>query len=723
DPKEVCRNHLKGRCFRGERCRFRHIDKEACRFWAERGRCDFGESCRFKHSSESSSRTPPSGDRPSAPSGGRRPEQLHAVVEDEAAGGEDEEVQRIWAVSEHKELTDAATPKQSGPILRLRFPDGAPALPALLDSGAVRNYVTAEEAKIRGWTIEPVTAYARLANNQKIHLTGRASARVIVDGEEKDVVFYIIPRESGHALAPPCILGVRSMCDLGVSLQFACKDGDRYVVVKQSSYATPCPEGILSKHLAPQTSPCDPQLGGQEIMVLGETLSIVASKADDEEALYCLGERSVEADGVQSEESPLEVTANLSEGRKTLGFEWQPVRAAPDYSVRLRQLDSSEVRDCEGQTHAVEATWDMSVHRHSHGCQGTTKRVFDYSTGLYNRLGADQQAAFDAEIDKFTSRGWWEPGQEEAQDPAGAMIPEAIAFPVVQGKKTRPCVDMRRANSGFPASSYSGQSCSVILAQLRVAIAQASMKARASNAGSRLAMVVMDAETAFYRVRLSGITAQVRCLGHRYKVGRLLFGHRAGPAILEEAMSRLISAAVRKVRQDGMGPSDVPLCYWAYVDDLTLLGEISAVKRLYSAIVSVGASWGFTFSENKTHTITFTVDGHCNEFKDFRHLGVQFACVPCEGGQTIRLRCVPPSFSAQTVVEGAMVSKREAFRWAGAGYDVLGLHPEGSLAADLIRRVAGKWPTSSWDEKTAASADDAKTITIGCAVLAKRTAH
>ncbi|KAF4647341.1 hypothetical protein FOL47_004720, partial [Perkinsus chesapeaki] len=238
--------------------------------------------------------------------------------------------------------------------------------------------------------------------------------------------------------------------------------------------------------------------------------------------------------------------------------------------------------------------------------------VFDYSQGLYARLNPEQQAASDAEILKFASRCWWEAADDSTRSAqGGVLIPEAIAFPVVQGKKTRPCVDMRQANREFPHSSYSGRSCAVILAQLRVTIAQASAKAYQAKNRPRLALATLDAETAFYRVRLSGVTAQVRCLGRRYRVGRVLFGHRAGPAILEEALSGLLGAAMSDAAKGQEGNTVIPLYCWAYVDDITLLGEETAVKRLYASIASVGAKWGFTFSPAKSHWIIFEPEGTC----------------------------------------------------------------------------------------------------------------
>ncbi|KAF4730245.1 hypothetical protein FOZ62_010768, partial [Perkinsus olseni] len=172
---EVCRNNLRGRCARGDKCPYKHIDREACRLWEERGQCRFGETCRFRHDKSSQQAEAGAGEKPSA--GGRQRDQLKTISNEEGAAQNDttaaeEEVQRIWAMTEHVEGSDA-TPRPSGPLFNLRFPDGSPPLRALLDSGAVRNYITVDEAQSRGWHVEPITAFARLADNSKVELHGK----------------------------------------------------------------------------------------------------------------------------------------------------------------------------------------------------------------------------------------------------------------------------------------------------------------------------------------------------------------------------------------------------------------------------------------------------------------------------------------------------------------------------------------------------------------------
>ncbi|EER16898.1 hypothetical protein Pmar_PMAR004750, partial [Perkinsus marinus ATCC 50983] len=78
----------------------------------------------------------------------------------------------------------------------------------------------------------------------------------------------------------------------------------------------------------------------------------------------------------------------------------------------------------------------------------------------------------------------------------------------------------------------------------------------------------------------------------------------------------------------------------------------------------------------------------------------------------------------ETIIDyppGSTASKRQCFRLAGVGYDVLGLHPESCLAADLVRRIAGRWKDSSWDEQVALKAEEAAAMNVASQVLATRS--
>ncbi|KAF4647589.1 hypothetical protein FOL47_004416, partial [Perkinsus chesapeaki] len=243
------------------------------------------------------------------------------------------------------------------------FTDGSPPMRALLDSGAVRNYIAQDEVLPRSWKVESVATVARLANNTKVGLRGRVQLPVRVGSSTAEVPFYILPRVEDGSPSPSCILGVRSMCDLGISLQFSA--GNRQVIVKQLTPGpgcSPMPNGVPdpSTLVRPEDSPVtENHLSGQadeRVQVLCETLTIVSSKDGDEEALYCVS--SPDLDGLtESGEAEVEVESEATDEQKPLGSTWRSVRAAPDYSVRLRRLADGEVRDCAGQTHAVEATW------------------------------------------------------------------------------------------------------------------------------------------------------------------------------------------------------------------------------------------------------------------------------------------------------------------------------------------------------------------------------
>ncbi|KAF4695645.1 hypothetical protein FOZ63_024652, partial [Perkinsus olseni] len=83
----------------------------------------------------------------------------------------------LWAV---QETADGAPAKQAGPTLILYPSGGQSPFTALLDSGAVRNYVSHEMAVARGWKISPCSTSAKLANGAVVKLRGTTEVAVIV---------------------------------------------------------------------------------------------------------------------------------------------------------------------------------------------------------------------------------------------------------------------------------------------------------------------------------------------------------------------------------------------------------------------------------------------------------------------------------------------------------------------------------------------------------------
>ncbi|KAF4692718.1 hypothetical protein FOZ60_012831 [Perkinsus olseni] len=122
------------------------------------------------------------------------------------------------------------------------------------------------------------------------------------------------------------------------------------------------------------------------------------------------------------------------------------------------------------------------------------------------------------------------------------------------------------------------------------------------------------------------------------------------------------------------------------------------------------------------HSIYFDADGQCDTFDDFTHLGVLFVAHPLPSGCCeLRLRCahIPLPFD-EDLRTGSKLSKRCAFKIAGAAFDALSVHGEQSLAGDIVRRIAGRWQTSSWDESVELGKDEAVALNLALKVLREK---
>ncbi|KAF4649627.1 hypothetical protein FOZ61_001123, partial [Perkinsus olseni] len=584
----------------------------------------------------------------------------------EAAGNScpdspEEDLQMLWAV---QETADGAPAKQAGPTLTLHPAGGQPSFTALLDSGAVRNYVSHELAVARGWKISPCSTSAKLANGAVVKLSGTTQVTVNRDGRDHELQFFVLP---GSGASPgvdgsTCILGVRSMCALKISLCFDEVSGSRQVIVR-----TPV-------RPSSDSSSTDLAQDGHLLYVAlaGEDLPITVVEERQHVVYRC--ERGV--DELLAVSGPAQESACFGRTAK-LGAQWRQVKAAPEYSIRLRPLADGEAKDCPTQSHTVEVRWSSSPLAR----QGP---VHDYSQSLFAGLSSSQQQSYLEELDRFQERGWWEPLQERLPSEGTedhSCLPEAIAFPVVQGEKARECY---------------------ITAEFipRGLLCHDPRAARA----------------------LHGHTAVIRSLGRRYAARRLVFGLRCGPAVLREALTCLIEAALSNCEAS---VDDLPLLHWEYVDDICLLGERTAVEKLRKEIVRLGGQWGFEFPAKKSHSLCFLAAGEVEEFADFKHLGVLFTFSPGsqQGSGSLVLRCITSSDPAVTVFkENQRVTKRSLFRAAGAAFDPLSLHADRCLAADYVRRTSGRWK-AGWDQDVSLNADEAATLTACFRVLSARSGH
>ncbi|KAF4648617.1 hypothetical protein FOL46_002681, partial [Perkinsus olseni] len=338
----------------------------------------------------------------------------------EAAGNScpdspEEDLQMLWAV---QETADGAPAKQAGPTLTLHPAGGQPSFTALLDSGAVRNYVSHELAVARGWKISPCSTSAKLANGAVVKLSGTTQVTVNRDGRDHELQFFVLP---GSGASPgvdgsTCILGVRSMCALKISLCFDEVSGSRQVIVR-----TPV-------RPSSDSSSTDLAQDGHLLYVAlaGEDLPITVVEERQHVVYRC--ERGV--DELLAVSGPAQESACFGRTAK-LGAQWRQVKAAPEYSIRLRPLADGEAKDCPTQSHTVEVRWSSSPLAR----QGP---VHDYPQSLFAGLSSSQQQSYLEELDRFQERGWWEPLQERLPSEGTedhSCLPEAIAFPVVQGEK------------------------------------------------------------------------------------------------------------------------------------------------------------------------------------------------------------------------------------------------------------------------------------------------
>ncbi|EER12579.1 hypothetical protein Pmar_PMAR027397 [Perkinsus marinus ATCC 50983] len=715
----ICRQHLRGACSYGDRCKFSHVSgpREECRQWLN-GNCRFGDRCVHAHNKKRSDNA-----------NGKKATALKTVQEGPSEekeigerAAEEEQVQMLWAMPDLMPSAGGDRQQYAGPTMLFEIAGGQRPLQALLDSGAVRNYISQAVVEARGWKCFPSEALARLADGSTLRVRGSVRVIVVYDGMEVPLDFHILPPRANSvaaddALDDRCILGTRSMCTLGISLRFSEEGGKRRVVISRPITH----QRSTVDHPRPSASQSIVADYGT-VNVIDEVLTVRFHR--DDSSLCHVAETSdlfpsmaVEPDCGQ----PPEPVGK----HRPFDDSWCAVRGAPQYAVRLRPIGGDEEKDCPDQTHVAEVRWQVTT---APPGSKLLRSPADFSIPLYNRLSEEQKRTFRQEIAKFTVRGWWSeisPSDAELSTTREEeeQLPVAIAFPVPQGEaKVRPCVDVRQCNRQSPNSSYVGASCPVILSQIRVALAQIAAKARTHPLLPLLSLETMDCMTAFYRIRLHRKCARIRCLGRVYTARRLIFGLRCGPAVLEEVLHRLVQAARQNLSSEVVG--SLPLYHYVYVDDLTLLGDRQAVTAFKNELIRVGAAWGFEFSAAKMHSIHFDAEGHCNPFDDFTHLGVRFAGQPtttnsCE----LRLRCAHiPLPEVQTLVAGSKLSKRCAFKIAGAAFDVLSVHGEQSLAGDLVRRVSGRWKTSSWDESVVLAKDEATALNIAMKVLSDKPA-
>ncbi|EER11809.1 hypothetical protein Pmar_PMAR015691, partial [Perkinsus marinus ATCC 50983] len=149
---------------------------------------------------------------------------------------------------------------------------------------------------------------------------------------------------------------------------------------------------------------------------------------------------------------------------------WQSVNSAPDYKMRVRELDDDEDRDVPQQRYCFE----LSIPMKENG-KKIRQQQYDYSGAMIGKLKPEERENYKNEIDGYIRAGYWQdlevsPLPRRYNCAISDLLP-VVVFPVKQeGRHTRirPCADARGANEQSPRASYRGGCISSILQHIMI---------------------------------------------------------------------------------------------------------------------------------------------------------------------------------------------------------------------------------------------------------------
>ncbi|KAF4716908.1 hypothetical protein FOZ63_004768, partial [Perkinsus olseni] len=356
-----------------------------------------------------------------------------------------------------------------------------------------------------------------------------------------------------------------------------------------------------------------------------DTTVTTESVVPDILAVRCCGDSyavSSDIEELASEEAPSEVESYTSNGENnepkcdSYVFDWRRVPAAPNYFYRVREVRADDVIDCPGQRYVCEVMLPNLC------ATEETKKVVDYSSALLSKLSTEQKCLYFKEIDSYIANSWWKREEFARSVEKGDYYNNddpIIIFGLPQSslKSTvmRPVADCRRLNSRMEKASYAGENVGAILSEIALAVNAVSETNNETDHDDGVCMACLDISRAFYRLRLcssSGCPTRLwlRTCNKWYSTSRLIFGLAAGPSGLEAFVLRILALAKQAGVLDGVYS-------WAYLDDLTLIGTSSKVRRAVLVIRELAALHGLPISASKTVILC----SHGSSLRS-RHLGV-----------------------------------------------------------------------------------------------------
>ncbi|EER16669.1 retrovirus polyprotein, putative [Perkinsus marinus ATCC 50983] len=604
--------------------------KELCRFFYKHGKCKHGTGCRYEHVRRGQAQA-----TAAAAVAAPIETQEDSASEDGDSSDQDADIceQQLYLVRD-----DVQKP---GPTIFLRHDTCPSPLRCLIDTGAFYNYIPSALAEKFGLELRPLdedmAPYVILADQGRAMLLGKVKLG--------STIFRVLRSEACHA-----ILGVVSMCEMGITLSFK-TDGVRGRLVKVSIKK---PDGHQIQLTA--ASAGDP-----------DRLQYELSGKEDCDNSH-LGNNHIFQ--IWSPPTELEHIVHATDLTKQLQTDWAPVKgASADFQWRCRRITGSEVRDRPEQEFVYEINW-------SNPAPGVDRaRSADFSHALYSKLSDSQKRYFDDEVKSYVERSWWLP---EKDCPTSNPM---VVFPVSQiskdgyakTTKCRPVVDCRGVNKHLGVAGYPGATVAEILRDTRLRW----------EPYSRL--ITRDASRAFYCVRTVH-KSYLTLNGRAYSSSRLVFGLKCGPCALLSCLDHMLAVSASlldKADAEALSKSGVYL----YLDDLTILvscGTSPVADRFLTALNKVASLTGFSFPDEKGN----------DNLKDhqFRHLGITWSF---EGG-LLSFSCVKhpvPHLTTSGDLFPSTWTCRKLFAVAGQagwGSDPLGVHPRVRLCGDLLRTVGGQ---------------------------------
>jgi hypothetical protein len=239
-----------------------------------------------------------------------------------------------------------------------------------------------------------------------------------------------------------------------------------------------------------------------------------------------------------SEESEEDFSTRLMETVMDLG----EMDMYPEYKIALRRWNKHAKRDTENQGSYFEVSWK------------TTTEALPETTWsrkhMVEKLEEDHKKSFQAEIDKYTEKEWWNL-TKRAQTAERRIASTGFPAKPTEGKSTRvrPVTDQRPTNAVSPPVTKSQMSVKDAIDRMR---------------GAACKIVQRDLSQAFMRMHMSvrdpqghQVALVIQCVGRECQSERMVFGLAVGPLAPSTTM-----VIMREIAGDSLMKPEVRRKQW-----------------------------------------------------------------------------------------------------------------------------------------------------------------